>query len=282
VKAYNMFDHFVMTRFNMSSGGKEQSIRLKPGWLEHRFSLFEDYCLPSVLAQTCKDFRWIIYFDIDTPRAFRDRADRLARPDSFVPFYTPYFPAEGWRNSLTDTFAPKSDFVLTTRLDNDDSLSRDFVERLHAAVRQNGCAEGAYNFTSGLIRHGRAIYRISHTANAFSSQLERNTPAMVTAPAIHHMKIAEAGPVFQIGGAPAWLQIVHDRNVSNKVRGFRVADADLGARFAGKGADGLSAPGSLAVILENATLGLWRAARDMVADFIRGQGRWAGRGAPRP
>jgi hypothetical protein len=39
----------------------------------------------------------------------------------------------------------------------------------------------------------------------------------------NHMKMAEHGPVHQIGGPAAWLQVVHGHNVSNKIRGRRIS-----------------------------------------------------------
>lgn len=47
--------HFILTRFNLLLWDKAKDDRkvrtIK--WLEHRFSLFERYCLPSVKNQTC-------------------------------------------------------------------------------------------------------------------------------------------------------------------------------------------------------------------------------------
>lgn len=64
--------HFILTRFNLlifnknKEGKKVRTIK----WLEHRFMLFEKYCLPSVKNQTCQDFQWIVLFDSSTPERF--------------------------------------------------------------------------------------------------------------------------------------------------------------------------------------------------------------------
>ena len=209
------FTHILMTRFNLATPGRESALRNRPGWLTERFDLFERYCLPSVGAQGAARPQWIIYFDIDTPQEFRDRIETLRRQVPFEPYFTGLFPGEGWARSINERFARDTPLVLTTRLDNDDALASDFSTRLHAAVTEAGAAPGIYNFTNGYVLGGGALYRFSHAANPFFSCLKPWDDAPVTAPSIHHLNIARQGPVRQIGGEGAWMQVVHDGNVSN-------------------------------------------------------------------
>lgn len=216
-----------MTRFNLATPGREFAIRNKPGWLEERFRLFEQYCLPSVIAQTNQNFHWIIYFDENTPDEYKARVETLSGSGAvFTPYYTGLFTGDGWGRSIHECLAPAQNYVLTTRLDNDDSLANDFVERLHNEVRARNMAEGAYNFFKGAICQGDKLYDMTHKSAAFFSLLEPLSDTLCTAPNIQHMHMAEGREVFQIGGRPAWMQIVHDTNVSNRVRGQR-AQPDL-------------------------------------------------------
>lgn len=257
-----MFTHILMTRFNLATAGRESTLRTEAGWLDRRFALFERYCLPSVAGQRRGDFHWIIYFDIDTPAPYRQRIEELRRVFPFLPFYTALFPAEGWRTSIVESFAPATPLLLTTRLDNDDALALDFTERLHAAVREAGHAPGAYNFRHGLIRRGEALYALAHPCNAFFSWLEPVGPAMRTAPSIRHMRLSEVGPVHQIEGPPAWLQVVHEGNVSNKVRGRRVAPEPFCPLFAADALAGVDDVAMGTALVENGLLAPLRAARD--------------------
>lgn len=263
------FTHFFMTRFNMATPGREFAIRTQPGWLDYRFDLFERFCAPSLAAQTNTHFRWILYFDEATPAPHRAHIETLRQRYGFHPYYTGLFAAEGWSRSLRETFAPETDLVLTTRLDSDDALASDFVARLHAAVAGAQETAGAYNFTEGLIRRDGALYAIRHPSNAFFSWLSPNDADLRTAPSIHHMTIADEGPVVQIGGDPAWMQIVHESNVSNRVRGWRVPAARAGARFKGAAGAGLAAAPAAAVALENLCLAPLRMARDRLAETLR-------------
>ncbi len=73
--------HFILTRFNIllwykaKDGRKVRTTK----WLEHRFLLFEKYCLPSIKSQTCQDFEWIVLFDSKTPDSFKERIDRYQK-----------------------------------------------------------------------------------------------------------------------------------------------------------------------------------------------------------
>ena len=32
-------------------------------WMDHRFIVFDSYCFPSVINQTCKNFKWLLFYD---------------------------------------------------------------------------------------------------------------------------------------------------------------------------------------------------------------------------
>ena len=81
------FTHAIMTRFNVARPKRSDPIRLDPEWLAGRFDLFEKYCLPSVAAQTARDFHWLVYFDAATPEPLRARIEACRRIFPFVPCF---------------------------------------------------------------------------------------------------------------------------------------------------------------------------------------------------
>jgi hypothetical protein len=263
------FIHVVMTRFNLATPGRESDIRNRPGWLAERFDLFERYCLPTMAAQTEQAFRWVIYFDEGTPAEFRARIEACRAVRDFTPYFTPLFPADGWPRSLRETIADPAPWLLTTRLDNDDGLAVDFVARLHAAVRAAPRVPSSFNFTRGFIMQGPRLYGMQHPSNAFASWLEPWGEGMRTAPSIHHMHIAEHGPVTQIDGPGAWLQVVHGGNVSNRVRGRRTGRAEAEGRFPPLPIAQLASAGAVEIGVENIALGPLRDARDGAASLAK-------------
>ena len=133
--------HFLLTRFNLLLWKKDKEgapVRTAE-WLEHRFALFESYCLPSVASQSCKYFQWIVLFDSKTPEVYRDRIEgyRVLCPQ-LVPVFVEQengrFFAEVFRDEVCRLLrqaqqpAQNPSRVLTTYLDNDDALAVGFVE----------------------------------------------------------------------------------------------------------------------------------------------------------
>lgn len=263
------FTHVVMTRFNLATPGRESDIRNRPGWLAERFALFERYCLPAMAAQTEQSFCWVIYFDEGTPAEFRDRIEACRAVRDFTPYFTPLFPADGWPRSLRETIADPKPWLLTTRLDNDDGLAVDFVARLHAAVRAARREPSSFNFPRGFIMQGPRLYAMNHLSNAFASWLEPWGEGMRTAPSIHHMHIAEHGPVIQIDGPGAWLQVVHGGNVSNRVRGRRTGLSEAQGRFPPAPIAQIAPAGAAEIALENSVLAPLRDGRDALAALAK-------------
>jgi hypothetical protein len=265
------FRQVILTRFNLATPGRESAIRNQPGWLAGRFELFERYCLPTLAAQTVRDFRWIVYFDEATPAPFRARIEACRRVADFHPYFTPIFPGERWGVSVRGILGAEGGAVpwlLSTRLDNDDGLAVDFVARVQAAVAGFGAPRrAAFNVTNGYVFDGRRAYALGHPSNAFASLLEPWEAAR-TVSDVQHMRLAEEGPVVQVAGPGGWLQVVHGGNVSNKIRGRRVPPGELAGRF--PPAIDLGAPASAAAIAaENLVLAPLRGARDRAAGLVR-------------
>jgi hypothetical protein len=269
----NSFHHIILTRFNCSnsrsSNDKEIAIRSRPGWLEGRFDLFERYCLPSVLAQTNQDFEWLIYFDRHTPSEYLDRARRGIgdRPNIRL-MLCEIYGSETVREDLARDLPADTKWLLTTRFDNDDALRRDFVERLHKEVRP-GVTE-SISFSFGVVYGSGKTYLSRQESNAFISLSEPlpNPKTVISAP---HNEMARIAPVREIGGAPAWMQVVHDSNVSNKTRGRRLPSGRLleGFEAVDLGDNRGNQDNLLGIAAENLTVGLARNVRDHLARAAR-------------
>lgn len=222
--------HFVLTRFNIASPGRETPIRNSPGWLERRFELFESYCLPSMSAQDCSDYHWLIYFDEHTPRQFVERIDAARQIASFEPIFVGSFIAQRARDDIAARMDPEEERLLTTRLDNDDAVSRDFLSRLrnHANAVPDGTI---MNFPVGIALRNGKLYTARDESNPFTSLVERTAEAR-TIWAAPHTELMATFPIVQIEAPPAWLQVVHGENVTNRIKGHRIRDQQVMARFA--------------------------------------------------
>jgi hypothetical protein len=208
-------DHVLVTRFNLPTDGLEGLIRARDGWLRERVGLFEAYCAPSVHRQTCQNFQWIVYFDLDSPGWLHDWISKYA-PGRFTPVFRSSVGPENVVADIRKLFGANSSVLVTSNLDNDDALALDFVERVQSAAPQ--VDRTAVYLTHGLIKSGTRVYLRRDMRNAFCSVIETwESPS--TCWHDWHTLLGKSMKVLQLSGDPGWLQVVHGRNVSNRVRG---------------------------------------------------------------
>lgn len=215
--------HVVFTRFNLATPGRESGLRNAPGWLEGRFDLFERYCLPTMAAQTTRDFAWLILFDEHTPDWARERVARAQAVCPFTALYIGLFDGSGWGRMAREAIGEPQPgrLFITSNLDNDDGLAANYLERVQACARATWRGETfAVNAPWGLVLANRRVYLHHHPKAAFTNMVEADAPVLQTTKAYRHMDLPRYLPVVQLDNAPGWLQVIHETNVSNKVRGY--------------------------------------------------------------
>lgn len=210
------FEHFVLTRFNPALPGDARG--LDPDWLSHRMQLFERVCIPSLVRQTCQDFTWLVFCDRRTPPVTSLRLRALARDGHFEVVW-----CDGAFDDRTAAVAVEervSDVthVLTTRLDNDDALAPDFVANLQQRlVPHDRCF---VNFPYGLQLAGGQTYARVYLGSPFLSLLEATGGPVRTVYSTDHWRPRQHRAQQVWTRDPAWLQVVHGRNLANEVKGL--------------------------------------------------------------
>lgn len=92
-------------------------------WNRERVVLFEKYCLNSIMNQTCHDFVWVLAFSRKTPPEIYEPYMEL--PNVRIIFDTHPFT---YMQTLCGNELKIGEWVITTRLDNDDSVHPSFVQ----------------------------------------------------------------------------------------------------------------------------------------------------------
>jgi len=233
-------EHFVLTNFNVRRDDCRRDRNGQPvdrsgvpvrtsEWLQERFALFERFCLPSLVAQTCLDFTWLLGYDaVGTPPEFLRRLEAYEAAFSnlqLVPEPTPFRQAVAGRSNSRRR-------LLTTRLDSDDALSRTAIALLqrHATGDDleflNLPLGYCYSYPDGRTRVLR------DDSNHFLSLAENGDAGQPrTAVCVNHNRAREVAPVRQISHRPSWLQVIHRRNMQNDLQGEPCAPPDLGEMF---------------------------------------------------
>lgn len=254
----------LLTRFNIRTAGVGYTEERSPQWLEERFELFEQYCLPSIAAQTHEDFDWVIFCDEETAPHDLDRL-RALDPRIRIALYVykykgtnprlaaPRRPEERAKDGAGKELAVLStlqvyphvrddaDVIVATRLDNDDALSRHALKRVRDHVDRflaTGHDRWLYNPMLGYKLHHQTqrVFPASKHNSAFLTMFERvSAEGRARGPyAGNHSLLHEQYPTYQDEGARLWLMVVHGGNVLNAIgiRDTEIPKEALGDDFA--------------------------------------------------
>jgi len=217
--------HFILTRFNLQlwqrdkEGCKVRTVE----WLEHRFDLFEEYCMSSLIHQTCQNFEWIVLFDSMTPDQYKERiAQCQARCPQLIPVFVE--PAEGryfaslFRREVVKRLSARR--VVTSYLDNDDALDSRFVEDLQARALK--ASDGQFiNYTHGyqFYTDYKYLLQVHYPRNHFVSVVENGTTSMVKTiygfGSHYYIDRINNVKIERVENDPMWCEVIHERNMGN-------------------------------------------------------------------
>lgn len=234
------FDHVIVTRFNIPWRKPDGQISIPDDeWLKNRITLFEKFCLPSMAAQTSKNWRWVLYFGSYTKDIFRERIEHMLHRTNMQQQVILRYVDEAKQSysdlqllSNTDNNAP---YQLTTRFDNDDAFHYQAMEKLqsfvhHTILAQPDLTQFAVNFMQGhqlsLQQSGThtqvELFYSRQPSNPFISFAERRQ-SQLPLTVLHCMHTdyllvpREGRPLMQIEEQPYWLQVLHGGNLANRL-----------------------------------------------------------------
>lgn len=220
--------HFILTHFNVKfkwSKGQLSTTGNAPTdeWFDHRLKLFDTYCYPSILNQTCQDFEWLIFFDDEAT----DKK-KLEKYSRFTPVFVRDYKFWSFKHvikQIRKRIKPKTKWLITTRFDCDDSLSINYIN----TMRNNISPEDMIlNPTLGItydIYKNKAYRYHYRCSNPFITTIEKITKnPLKTCFRDNHPRMRKYFKKFiQIQTKePLWLQIIHDRNLGNTLRGEKI------------------------------------------------------------
>lgn len=212
------FTHLLLTKFNTAIDYAPSTLRFETKWLTERLELFERYCFPSVEAQRRAEFEWLVFFDAASPEWLKEKIA------SYQPLIRPIFlegPAtdEVISRTVRNTGLVSAPYLVTTRLDNDDAISRDHLASVQAAFERQ--EREFVTFPCGLQSFRGHLYNVNWPANPFLSLIERvgDAGAVTTVFCVRHDRMGK-NPVRKIRGERRWLQVLHGSNLGNVLRGW--------------------------------------------------------------
>jgi hypothetical protein len=225
-----MFQHFVLTRFNLRKKDwqttRSNTQVLTDSWMQNRLKLFENYCFSSLKAQTEKNFTWLVFFDTSTPEVFREDISRLDNEfSSFTPVYidgmTAFLPSimTEIQSRLTQPY------LITSRLDNDDSLHQDYIKEVQVEFSQQDFM--AIDFIDGFTLQVEPKVRFakrSHVHNPFLSLIEKSERFKTVWTNERHGQWSKVKQVTPVRDKPMWMSVIHMENKINSFYGYANID----------------------------------------------------------
>jgi hypothetical protein len=216
--------HFLLTRFNLKNRAWEATKDTIPKgltkeWLINRIELFQNYCLPSVKNQTNKNFIWVIILDVDTPDFFKDKLKSILNIDLNIKLIF----ADGF-NGLTPTLlneiknitTPKDKYIITTRLDNDDIIHKDFVKTIQDLYKPHHNTiidlKNGYQLSN---KNQPDIRFLGYNFNPFISLIESSNMFKTVLLREHLQWKFYCKKHISYSKRALWIQLIHSKNQAN-------------------------------------------------------------------
>lgn len=213
--------HFLATRFNLKNlvwkKTKSGTAVLNDDWLSDRFEIFEKFCLPSVMQQSELNFHWCIFFDENTPKGYLDRINAIKEK---FPNISPILIGEmselvhAFRNFILRNMHSHS-HVITTRLDNDDIIHKDFVHIIQQMYRpiEMGIIDVQLGYQFSIDSKFPDLRKYLHKSNSFLSLVETATSPQTIFSRQHYDWEHVEKIVFN--QEPLWIELSHRSNYVN-------------------------------------------------------------------
>jgi hypothetical protein len=209
--------HILLTRFNVSLWRARSAPNER--WLKKRVELFEKICMPSIVNQIEPPDLWVIFFDADSPVWLRQVVQRWEETCSFIhPVFCKQVDLSLVRKVVALHKPVQANWLLTTRIDNDDAVRIDFFGALRRHLSEK---REFLNPVRGLVACNGKFYRKRDYSSPFVSLMEPWDGFDTVWKWPHHL-IWKEGVVRQIWLSDCWLQVIHGDNLANRVRGVRV------------------------------------------------------------
>lgn len=207
-----MFEHYIICRYNLTLfSDNVYKVKDPDGWMQRRRNYF-NWLVVSLGAQTCKDFKFVVLMDKNTPEKY---LNELKSDMSCLDNYEIFF---GNPQKWVASKEFKTDWIITSRIDCDDYYFETFVEEIQKAFRKEEevlDVRGVQYDSIGdeFYTSGRAV------PNSPFISLVETTEDIKTIFCKPHTNMRDLFPARFVGEKELYVQVIHGENISNKIRG---------------------------------------------------------------
>ncbi len=232
------FDHFIITRFNLKNNDwnvdKNNNVICDDDWLNFRFDIFEKTCFNSIKNQSNLNFKWLVYFDIETPNNYKKRIESL---NNDFPQFKPIYKESNqvFLNDLSKDIKgfTNKEYIITTRIDNDDAFHYKAIEKI----------QEQFNYQDSIIINlpwivcfdllNKKMSKHFYVSNPFISLIEKKTVnTFQTVFCKAHNDWRKSHQIININDNKSYcFQLIHERNIYNQMEGDFIYDKKITKQF---------------------------------------------------
>lgn len=225
------YQHFITTTYNVPANNwqktRDGQKALSNEWFKDRIVIFRKYCLPSFKNQYSKNFQWLVFFDVNTPDFYKTEIEKIRNE---FPVFNPFFVANmdekkvRLLQEVKNLINKDTEFIITTDIDNDDILHKDFVK----TVQEN--FKPVHNLAIDL-RRGLQLTKTSETeafitdyyaaGNPFVSVVENVSKEIKTCAGYFHNDTRNFENIQVYDKKPMFMQFIHGFNMMNTTSDFK-------------------------------------------------------------
>ena len=208
----------IVTRFAMrfSEDSPRRKYEMKPGWVDYRMDLFHKYCLPSVKAQTYKEFDWWFLVHPQFPGFENNHKEILEKYGKILWIEAPWKEEQGEVGESLSKMYNKM-WVCSTKLDSDDIIRNNYIELTRSVISKQ---EAWVTFSLGFMMKNNYAVEHRFTENPFVSHVEYADPMRSIFRVSHIYSESDSkarGIPFIRIDVPGWIQVDHGDNIKNIV-----------------------------------------------------------------
>jgi glycosyltransferase involved in cell wall biosynthesis len=176
--------------------------------------------LKSLKNQTCKNFKLIIFVDSKTPNNILQELENLTKiylnSEDFS--ISEENPIEKIKNTKFE-----SEFIITSRIDNDDEYFEKFVETIQNSFREKVELIDTIGIQYDNLNNKKYTSGRTRPNSPFISLIERTNCEVKTVFYKQHTKMLNYFESrFVDIKEPLYKQNIHDNNITNKIIGFPI------------------------------------------------------------
>lgn len=235
----SMFDHFLITRFNLKNNDwnvdKNDNVICDKDWLNFRFDIFEKTCFNSIKNQNNLNFKWLVYYDIETPNNFKKHIESLNNDfPQFIPIYKES--NQIFLNDLSKDikrFSNNKEYIITTRIDNDDAFHYQAIEKIQEQFNYQDSTIINLPWIVCFDLINKRMSKHFYVSNPFISLIDKNNNgSFQTVFVKQHNDWRKSHEIVNINDNKAYcFQLIHERNIYNEMVGELFYDKEIKKQF---------------------------------------------------